>query len=54
MEGEMSDWAAAPSGVPKGSVLGPLLFVVYIKELPAALSSHTFLCADDLKIVNSS
>ncbi len=54
VEGDMSDWAAAPSGVPQGSVLGPILFVVYINDLPEVLSSPSFLFADDLKIVNSS
>ena len=39
------------SGFRVGSVLGPILFVVYINDLPEAITSDTFLFADDTKIL---
>ncbi len=40
------------SGVPHGSVLGPLLFIVYVNDIPESINySHCFLFADDAKIL---
>jgi ribonuclease P/MRP protein subunit RPP40 len=50
-KGILSAPAPATSGVVQGSVLGPLLFVVFVNDLPNCISTHSWLYADDLKLV---
>ncbi len=43
--------AEAISGVPQGSVLGPILFVIYVNDLPDDLSADSLLYTDDVKLI---
>ena len=45
--GKTSSRAAVTSGVPQGTMLGPLLFLVYINDMPSRVSSSVQLFADD-------
>ena len=50
VNGKLSNWAAVLSGVPQGSVLGPLVFLLFVNELPTWITNSIKLFADDAKI----
>jgi len=57
INGQKSGSIPVVSGVPQGSVLGPILFTMFVNDIPSMVSSPTFMFADDTKMfhfVNSS
>ena len=50
LNGHKSCFIPVTSGVPQGSVLGPLLFIMFVNEIPSIVSSPALMFADDTKI----
>ena len=50
VNGKLSSWSLVLSGIPQGSVLGPILFVIFINDLPDLIRSTVKIFADDTKI----
>ena len=53
VNGQYSKWAPILAGVPQGSILGPLLFLIYISDLPENLKSPAKLFADDTSLFST-
>ena len=52
MENQLSDYGKLSYGVPQGSVLGPLMFLIYVSDMPQPVKSNPFLYADDLCLMD--
>jgi len=50
VNGGNSEWFSVVSLVPQGSVLGPLLFLLYVNDIPDLVDSKIKMFADDIKI----
>ena len=50
LNGQNSSWTPVLAGVPQGSILDPLLFLIYINDLPNGLKANAKLFADDTSL----
>ena len=55
IDGMASERLSVTSGVPQGSIVGPLLFVIFINDLPVVVheQTNTALYADDTKLLRT-
>ena len=53
VNGHQSEWKAVKSGVPQGTVLAPLLFIIFVNLIDSDLTSNIWKFADDIKIARN-
>ena len=53
VNGSLSSKSSVKSGILQGSILGPLLFIIFINDLPSEIKNHCLMFADDTKIVGA-
>ena len=53
LNAQCSNWSSVLAGVPQGSILGPLLFLIYINDLPVGLQSSVKHFADDTSLFST-
>ena len=50
LNGQQADWMAVKSGVPQGTVLAPLFFIIFVNLIDSNLTSRLWKFADDIKL----
>ena len=50
LNGQASEWRKVLADVPQGSILGPLLFLIFINNIPANLECNVKIFADDTSL----
>ena len=50
LNGQTSNWKNILAGVPQGSILGPLFFLIFINDIPEGIQSNLKIFADDTSI----
>ena len=48
---EKSEWRGVKTGVPQGSVLAPIMFLIYVNDMTEGVSSYISLFADDVRLL---